>query len=209
MSKNCDSVAPDRASVKIIICFTDGLKFDQLKQRLPVGEEDVKTASRFVEERDRVSRLISAYFKRKYVGEWELNAFSKPQGLKVYFNLSHCRGVVVMALSDSEVGIDAENVRRVERSLVEYVADKNELSFVTDDEDFFRLWTAKESLAKAQGEGLKKDLKKIPAFPFDGEKEYKGEKYFSKQFKDGEFIITVVRKGKTPFNIDIDRESFV
>ena len=207
MLKKFDSVAQIGASVKVIICFTDGLKFDELKQRLPVSDEDVETASRFADEKDKVSRLVSAYFKRKYVGEWSVNAFGKPQGVQAFFNVSHCSGAVVMALSDAEVGIDAEKVRSAGRSLAKYVSDEKELSFVNSDEDFFRLWTAKESLAKAQGEGLKKDIKKIPAFPLDGEKEYAGESYFSRQLKDGEVIITVVRKGKTPFIIDIYRDN--
>lgn len=209
MVKTCDNITPDCASVKVIICYTDGLKFEDLKLRLPVSYDDVETAARFADEKDRVSHLVSAYLKRKRVGEWTVNAFGKPQGLRAFFNVSHCKGAVVMALSDSEVGIDAENVRPIKRSLVEYVSDEKELPFVTSDEDFFRLWTAKESLAKAQGEGLKKDFKKIPAFPFEGKKEYVGESYFSRQLKDGEFIITVVRKGKTPFKVDIDRENLI
>ena len=209
MLKNCDGVAFDHAIVKVIICYTDGLKFDGLKQRLSVSDDDIKTAARFADEKDRVLHLISAYFKRKYVGEWTVDSFGKPQGSRGFFNVSHCNGIVAIALSDSEVGIDAENVRSADRSLVEYVSDNKELPFVDSDEDFFRLWTAKESLAKAQGEGLKKSLKKIPAFPFEGEKKYKGESYFSRQLKDGDFIITVVRKGKTPFNIDIDRENLL
>lgn len=209
MLKKCDRVAQTDASVKVIICFTDGLNFDELKTRLPVGDDDAKTASRFADEKDKVSHLISAYFKRKYVGEWAVNALGKPQGLRAFFNVSHCSGAVVIALSDAEVGVDAENVRPVARSLVEYVSDEKELPFVNSDEDFFRLWTAKESLAKAQGEGLKKDIKKIPAFPFDGEKEYAGESYFSRQLKDGAFIITVVRKGKTPFIVDIDSDNLI
>ena len=209
MMKKCGSVASDCVRVRVIICFTDGLKFDELKSRLPVSCEDVKTASCFADEKDKVSHLVSAYFKRKYVGEWSVNTFGKPQGIRTFFNVSHCSGAVVIALSDAEVGIDAEKIRSAERSLVEYVSSEKELPFVNSDEDFFRLWTAKESLVKAQGEGLKKDIKKIPAFPFDGEKEYADEIYFSRQLKCGEVIIAVVRKGKTPFIIDIATDNLV
>lgn len=202
-------LSPDIAKVKVIICRTEGLKFDELKYRLPITDEDVKAASRFLNETDKTARLISSYLKRKYVGMWTVNAFGKPQADRGFFSVSHCKGLVVIALSDFEVGVDAENVREVKPSLKEYVADEKELSLVDSDESFFRLWTAKESLVKAQGEGLKKNIKNIPALPFDGEKEYADESYYTKQLKDGEFIITVARKGKTPFDIEIYIENLI
>ena len=200
---------PNGVNVKIAVCFTEGLKFDQLKHRLPVCENDIKESSLYAEETDKVSHLISAALKRKYVGEWTVNDFGKPQGLCCFFNVSHCRGLVVLAISDSEVGIDAENVRPVDNSLVSYVTSESELSFVGTDEDFFRIWTSKESLVKAQGQGLKRDLKSIPAFPFNGETLYQGEIYYRKQIKESNYIITVAQKGKSAFTVSLFYESFL
>ena len=195
-------------NVRVKICFTDGLNFDGLKV-LPVTGKDRENADRFSVEKDKIAHLISAYFKRKYVGNWTLNEYGKPISDDVFFNVSHSEKAVVIALSDSEVGIDIENVRPVKNSLKEYVSSDDELSFINSEEDFFKIWTAKESLVKAQGQGLKKDVKSVPAFPFDGEKEYLGEKYFSRQTRYNGYIITAVRKGKEPFELEIISEEII
>ena len=209
MVKSRDNFISDRACVKVIICYTDGLNFDELKLRLPVGDDDLKTVSRFANEKDKILHLVSAYLKKKYVGKWTVNEFGKPIADGKFFNVSHCKGAVVIALSDSEVGVDIENVRPVNESLINYVADKKETAYIKNDEDFFRLWTAKESLAKAHGKGLIRDVKTIPAFPFDGIKEYCGKRYYTRQFKDGDFIIAVTKIGEEPFKLEIDRDNLI
>ena len=209
MVKSRENFISDRACVKVIICYTDGLNFDELKLRLPVGDDDLKTVSGFSNEKDKVAHLISAYFKRKYVGEWAVNSFGKPIADGKFFNVSHCNGAVAIAVADADVGIDVENVRHVRKEVIEHVASEKELPFIKSDEDFFRLWTAKESLAKAHGKGLRRDVKAIPAFPFDGIKEYDGKRYYTRQFKDGDFIIAVTKIGEEPFKLEIDRDNLI
>ena len=197
----------DTANVKLILFFTENLTFTEAETRLNACEKDLSAARRYVSEKDKVLHLVSAYLKKKYIVNWTTNEYGKPVSDGICFNLSHCNGVVALALSDKDVGVDVENIRQIERSVVEYVSDKSETDYVKDDKDFFRLWTAKESLAKCQGRGLVKDLKSIPAFPFDGEKVYLNESYYSKQTEYDEYIITIVRKSKEPFTIDITKEN--
>ena len=194
--------------VTVVMCYVKGITVDNLKILSVLDESDVKSAMRYVNEDDKVLHLVSAFLKRKYVGEWTVDKYGKPVSDHVYFNLSHCKGVVVIALAESPVGVDVENVRQVDKELIEYVSSDVEREKILSDEDFFKVWTAKESLVKAQGQGLNKKLKEIPAFPLGGEKTYLNEKYFCCQTQENEFIITVTQKGK-PFELKMIKEQII
>lgn len=90
-------------------------------------------------------------FQKKDSGKWTADSF--------HFSLSHCNGVVAVALSNDPVGIDIElSSCKVRSHLAEKIFTKNEksryLSLSEDErEDFLlRCWTAKESIFKMRGE---------------------------------------------------------
>lgn len=192
--------------VKTIVVETAQLELSKLIALEILTAEDRAQAERFVQEKDKVAHLVSAYLKRKYVGEWTLTESGKPVSQGKHFNVSHCDGMVVLVLSDDEIGVDVENVRTVEDDLKRYVATDEEYEAIVTDKNFFEIWTAKESLAKADGEGLDGRVKDIPAFPLVGGKEFKGEKYFSNQIEIDKYIISVTKRGKEPFDILIKKE---
>ena len=169
-------------------------------------EEDKKRAMRFVQEKDKVLHLFSAYLKRKYVGDYSLNPYGKPIAEGKHFNLSHCRKAVIFASSNAPIGVDIENIRESKEELRRYVCNEEELKLAKDDLGFFKVWTSKESVAKAEGEGIDVPIKTIPALPLIGEKEYKGQAYFSALLPFDEFVISVSRLGKRPFEIVLEEE---
>ena len=193
--------------VKTIVVETAQLELSKLIALEILTAEDRAQAERFVQEKDKVAHLVSAYLKRKYVGEWTLTESGKPVSQGKHFNVSHCDGMVVLVLSDDEIGVDVENVRAVEDDLARYVTTDEEYEAIVTDKNFFEIWTAKESLAKADGEGLDGRVKDIPAFPLVGGKEFKGEKYFSNQIEIDKYIISVTKRGKEPFDILIEKEN--
>jgi len=75
----------------------------------------------------------------------------------VYWSLSHKPEYVAGVISDDRVGIDIEPIRPVEASLINRILDSKEQQTAgrISDEMFFRCWTAKESVLKAVGAGLK------------------------------------------------------
>lgn len=77
---------------------------------------------------------------------------------EVFFNLSHCRGMAVCAVSDREIGVDAELIRPYSGKAARRVFSENEIKYVSENpngsEAFFRLWTLKEALGKAMGTGI-------------------------------------------------------
>ena len=80
-----------------------------------------------------------------------------------FFNISHCKSGVVVALHSQEVGIDIEEKGSYSPELAQYVMSPNEVAWIEQSEDkqtaFTTLWTKKEAYYKCIGTGLKDDIK--------------------------------------------------
>jgi len=85
----------------------------------------------------------------------------------VHYNISHTKGLVVCAISDSCVGIDVERIKPFNKRIVERFFSKNEREYIfaskeNQDERFAEIWTKKESYIKWIGKGMA-----IPIDSFD------------------------------------------
>lgn len=108
-------------------------------------------------------------FGRSYTVTEEAN--QKPFLLEaphIDFNISHTKGLVVCAIGNRNIGIDAELIRPFEERLLRRVCSNKEQDYVLEVDDiqvreerFFRLWTLKESFVKAIGRGIAFPLKDI------------------------------------------------
>lgn len=78
----------------------------------------------------------------------------------VYFNISHCDGWVVCAISNQEVGIDIERVGYMSDAMVKKALSENEAQLI-DQNLFYRFWTLKESYLKWCGQGFYKDPRTV------------------------------------------------
>jgi 4'-phosphopantetheinyl transferase len=165
-----------------------GVPAVQLAQLLSPDEQH--RAARFRFERDRqryvVGRgalrvLLGAYLDRspgqvKFVlgasGKPALE--SQPNGSDLHFNLAHAGGHALYAFTRAaEVGVDLENLRPVEE--MQDIADRffaapesaalRELPNERRAEIFFRVWTRKEAVIKAVGEGLSRPLDHFTVAP--------------------------------------------
>ncbi|MFV9646490.1 MAG: 4'-phosphopantetheinyl transferase family protein [Desulfobacterales bacterium] len=78
-----------------------------------------------------------------------------------YWSLSHKPAYVAAVVAPERIGIDIEEIRRCSEALFRKIADHREWGLADTDKFklFFRYWTAKESVLKAVGTGLK-DLSK-------------------------------------------------
>lgn len=84
--------------------------------------------------------------------------YGKPElsgGAGVHFNLSHAGDYAAAVFDEGEVGIDVEQVRRVNVNVMrrQFTAEENAY-LLSEPDAFLRLWTRKESYCKAVGEGL-------------------------------------------------------
>lgn len=65
----------------------------------------------------------------------------------IYFSLSHSRGVTMLGISHSEIGVDIEKKRPIDYEKFKFIDARN-------PEEFFERWTERESYLKFTGEGL-------------------------------------------------------
>ena len=75
----------------------------------------------------------------------------------VYWSLSHKSEVVGGVAAPAPVGFDLETLRPINAGLMDRVADANEWRLVDgerSEKNFFRFWTAKEAVLKAEGKGF-------------------------------------------------------
>lgn len=101
------------------------------------------------------------------------NYYGKPyfkEISEIFFNISHSGDYVCCAISDSEVGIDIEEINvSMEIDTFKDCFLKEEWDQVLDDKKnshgtFFSLWTLKESYVKKIGMGLSKELNSFSIF---------------------------------------------
>jgi len=91
----------------------------------------------------------------------------KPEVKGLYFNLSHSDEMVVCAVAESPVGCDIEKVDKYREGIAERNFTDNEMRYLKRfqgeerKEEFYRLWTMKESYLKMTGEGITVSLDQI------------------------------------------------
>lgn len=142
-------------------------------------------ADRYRKREDRLRCLIADGLLRYAVGTCAVAASPQgkpylPEHPEVHFNLSHSGNWVVLAIGDREVGVDVERTdRAVDRAAL------SKRHFTPEEqarpEDFFAIWTAKESYLKHLGVGLTEALSGFCILPG---REPEGVRFFSMQPDD-------------------------
>jgi len=79
---------------------------------------------------------------------------------EIFISLTHSGKYVGCMVSDKPCGIDIEiHKNRDYGKIAKRICTESELSSIKNEEDFFDLWTAKESILKATGAGLSLDMR--------------------------------------------------
>lgn len=103
----------------------------------------------------------------------------KPEVKNLYFNLSHSDNMVICAVSDKTVGCDIERIQTAPKRIAKRFFHENEIEYLErfdehrKNEEFYRLWTIKESYLKMTGYGLTFPLKDFEVRIIDGIRIYK------------------------------------
>lgn len=141
-----------------------------------LSANELNRASRFLHIRDRINYLVRAYYVRQILSCFvpeapEALQFSsmgnrKPALENIHFNVSHSQGYVVIVVNSSPVGVDLEYIdpRFDFDPVLEQCFNDQEQAFVNEGNrrlNFYSLWTRKEAVLKATGEGLTNDLSLI------------------------------------------------
>lgn len=123
---------------------------------------------------NRKQSLGAGLLLKHILGEYNLNfedmyygEKGKPEIKGIHFNLSHSEDMVVCAVSEKAVGCDVEKVGEYRNGIAERYFTENEIAYLNlfdgeeSKEEFYRLWTMKESYLKMTGEGVTIPLNQI------------------------------------------------
>ena len=150
-------------------CFEDEALYNATLSKLSDERREKVKSYKF--QKDRCLSLGAGYLLNLALSEVGIdlaaeeivyNKYGKPflKSGKLHFNLSHSGSLAVVATSDGEVGIDVQKLCDIDDKLIRRVTTDGEyaaLSALKGDKkrtEFFRLWTAKESVIKLLGIGL-------------------------------------------------------
>lgn len=104
---------------------------------------------------------LSAFGCRNFEDKIAFGDYGKPflkEPQNIYFNLSHSQAVAFCVVSNAEIGCDVEYQTPIEWEVIaKTFFCKSEYDYLISSggvDDFFRIWTLKESFTKLLGSGL-------------------------------------------------------
>jgi len=183
--------------VELILIDICELKEEDISSIPLLTHEDLNEVNKIKMTESKIQKAVSFYLKRKYIGEYFLGENNKPISKKTYFNISHSKEYVALAIASKPVGVDVEQIRPYQKELIDFFSNEP----IRDEESFFRVWTMKEAILKADGVGLNGNIKSISSFPTEGIKEYLDKKYFVKQSKISNYIFSIALESNNDFEI--------
>ena len=127
-------------------------------------------------------------------GEINIAEHGKPEMNHICFNLSHSQDLVVCAVSTKPVGVDIEKIACAPEKIAKRFFTPREVEYINSEEDFYRLWTMKESYIKMTGEGMHLPLEQFEIRIEEPIKIYRGNKRcdcFIKEYQIPGYKLTV------------------
>jgi len=109
--------------------------------------------------------LLNEILKKENINKYELiyNEYGKPylKDNKLFFNISHSKDIIVIAISDKEIGIDIQHITYKVNALYKSYTEE-EIKLVGNDKYLFtEMWVMKEAYVKMLGKGLSYGLKNV------------------------------------------------
>ncbi len=161
-----------------------------------LDSEEILRASAFYKNEDRERFIICRAVLKKLLGLYlkrspELIKIIPGQNKKpvikddryLHFNVSHSKDCIAFAVADTDTGIDVEYMDENfnYHSIEEMCFTPAEINYIKESSipvnEFFKLWTRKEALLKADGQGLNNDMNKLNCLKDFHVSEIKGSHY--------------------------------
>ena len=180
--------------IEILHCdiaeFSDN-DFNELLSFCSEKEQESILKYRFQKDRlfKLLGRLMVQYkFEKNHI-EFEHSKFGKPfvEG-RSHFNISHSGAIAAVAFSENEIGFDIEIMEDGDKSdiISHFHSDEKEyLINASSINDFYLVWTRKESFLKATGIGLQGGLNKYNCLQEVIKKENQSWHIFTNKLIDG------------------------
>ena len=115
----------------------------------------------------------------------------------IHFNISHCKDMVVCALSDCPIGIDIESSRNITDRMIRQVCNEQERQYIAMSnhaDAFLELWTLKESYLKMTGEGMRIPVNQVNFSIFGSEIQSNRVGYYYQTKLANQYILAVCSK---------------
>lgn len=147
----------------------DPLERSEICRNLPKGrQEKIKRLRNFDQRRQSLGAGLLLQKVMMHYGipedKLKIGVSGKPECEGLEFNLSHSGRMVACAVGEKPVGCDVEQLREAPKKLASRFFSEKEKEYLGAfsakdyDEEFYRLWTMKESYVKFTGEGLRLPL---------------------------------------------------
>lgn len=110
--------------------------------------------------------LLHYYFQKNYnISNFKIQRtrYNKPyiKNSNIHFNISHSKDLIVLAVNNSSIGIDVENITIFNYDIIKKFFSIKEEEYINSfsnnekkKHEFFKLWTQKESFIKCIGKGF-------------------------------------------------------
>lgn len=217
-----------------IIKFTEQIdSVGNLSKKLP--SYALEYSNRFVREEDRGRSIMTQYFLRKFLSyylqvDFDKVAISYSKSGKPYlnekinsnlkFNYSHSGDYIIYAFTtDKEIGVDIEEIKDIseidELSRTHFSDEELSIYFELENPDekkqlFYKIWTRKEALLKAEGSGITIDLKSLTVLTTNEKKSNQIKvKFLNQEWSVSDLFIDVNYASSVVINSDSCKEIFV
>lgn len=123
-----------------------------------------KNRARFIARKHSLRSILSKFvFIQPAQLQFHLSVNKKPAINKIEFNSTHSENFILIALNSSAIGIDIEfvNPNFDFETLLPSCFNREEQVFINSPTTFYMLWTRKEAILKASGEGLIEEMQEI------------------------------------------------
>lgn len=158
-----------------------------------------------------IGKLLLQYCCHKYYNIYHLTLqrtqYDKPyiDNFNLHFNLSHSKNRIVLVFSNHPVGIDIENISSFNYGIIRKFFSLKEQKYInslSNNEkkinEYFKLWTQKESFVKCLGTGFFHHILNTNMVSDDkplNKKNYKGTNYyFYTKWLQNKSIVTLCNK---------------
>lgn len=157
-------------------CLNNNLSQETIHEKLTNLPKDVrKGITKFKRKQDQLASLygklllqegLFRFGMKSSLNDLQYTKYNKPyvKNNQVSFNISHSGDYVVCAISNevNTLGIDIEKNQKINFNDFQNIWTERELKLINKKTKiFYKYWTRKEALIKADGRGFMLDLKKI------------------------------------------------
>lgn len=154
--------------VRVILANIEGMKCEPEEVLVEILPYYAEKYTRYKREEDARQELVCGILLRKYLGVWKTGQVGYGKDGKPFllerqwkYNLSHSGVWVALGISDAEIGVDIERIRRYHSVTARKLFTEEEqvmLEQVESEEArnalFTRLWTEWEAVLKLEGSGF-------------------------------------------------------